>query len=150
MLSGSDPWLEAQDLACRMQRVQQQYVAAALADGHRAGSSIDDGSGCSQMGAGAFGLHGSTAAGTSAGTMPLRCCGPTAPVPPLYTAACGYPGCTNLSGPSEVTLVTNRGGVVCGGCGVVRYCCRKCAASSWPAHRKECKRLKMGSGRSPG
>jgi hypothetical protein len=67
----------------------------------------------------------------------------SAPVqPPLYPTACRYPGCINLSGPSEVTLVTNRGGVVCGGCGVVRWCCRECAASSWPAHCKECKRLK--------
>jgi hypothetical protein len=61
--------------------------------------------------------------------------------PPLYTAACGHAGCVNLSGPSEVTLVTNRGGVVCGGCGVVRFCCSDCAAKGRPAHRKECKRL---------
>jgi hypothetical protein len=47
----------------------------------------------------------------------------------------------NLAGPSEVTLVINRGGVVCGGCGVVRWCSQACAAKAWSAHRKECKRL---------
>jgi hypothetical protein len=46
-----------------------------------------------------------------------------------------------MSGPSEVTLVTNRGGVVCCGCGVVRWCSQACAASSWLAHCKVCKRL---------
>jgi hypothetical protein len=63
----------------------------------------------------------------------------------LFTAACGYAGCINLSGPSEVTLVTNRGGVLCCGCGVVRYCCAECAAKAWPAHCKECKQLRASN-----
>jgi hypothetical protein len=71
--------------------------------------------------------------------------GSTASMLPRYTAVCGYPGCTNMSGPSEVALVTNRGGVVCGGCGVVRYCCVECAAKGWPAHRKECRRLRAAN-----
>jgi hypothetical protein len=75
-------------------------------------------------------------------------CAAGPPPPVLYTAACAYVPCMNLSGPSEVTLVTNRGGVVCGGCGVVRWCSEACAAKGWSAHRKQCKRL--GVARSAG
>jgi hypothetical protein len=60
----------------------------------------------------------------------------------FHITACAHISCQNLSGPSEVTLVTNRGGVVCGGCGVVRWCSQECARKGWPTHRKECTKLK--------
>jgi hypothetical protein len=54
---------------------------------------------------------------------------------------CGYSGCKNLDGPSEAGLVTNRRGVLCSGCGVVRFCNRFHARLAWPAHRLVCGRL---------
>ena len=52
---------------------------------------------------------------------------------------CFNPACTNLSGPSELTLPTFACG---GGCGV-RYCSRECQARGWrDGHRLSCGRLK--------
>ncbi len=51
---------------------------------------------------------------------------------------CFNPGCTNLSGPSELQLKT----FACsGGCGV-RYCSKECQEQAWrQGHRRSCGRL---------
>jgi hypothetical protein len=41
----------------------------------------------------------------------------------------------------EATLVVNRKGSVCGGCGVVRYCGAACAQKDWAGHRRVCRKL---------
>ena len=52
---------------------------------------------------------------------------------------CFNPGCTNLSGPSELALKTQACG---GGCGV-RYCRPECQAQGWrDGHRLSCGRLR--------
>ena len=49
---------------------------------------------------------------------------------------CCNPGCTNLSGPSELQLKTKACG---GGCGV-RYCSKKCSKQGWKlGHKHSCK-----------
>jgi hypothetical protein len=62
---------------------------------------------------------------------------------------CGTYGCVEVFGPSETWLVHNRRGVLCGGCGVVRYCCPEHARHSWPTHRKVCRRLGAALGHAP-
>jgi hypothetical protein len=61
--------------------------------------------------------------------------------------SCGFGMCTNRSGTGEAGLITSRRGVVCSGCGVVRYCSPACARLAWPAHRKVCGRLAAALGR---
>ena len=52
---------------------------------------------------------------------------------------CGNPGCTNMSGPSELQLKT----LACGGGFGVRYCGRECQEEAWRAgHRCSCARLR--------
>ena len=56
---------------------------------------------------------------------------------------CCNPGCTNLSGPSELQLKTKACG---GGCGS-RYCDKKCSAQGWRlGHRYSCKEISAGRG----
>ena len=52
---------------------------------------------------------------------------------------CHHPGCTNLSGPSELQLKTLACG---GGCGA-RYCSRACQEAAWrQGHRLSCRRMR--------
>ena len=56
---------------------------------------------------------------------------------------CCNPGCTNLSGPSELQLKTLACG---GGCGV-RYCSRECQVQGWRlGHRHSCGEIVVGRG----
>ena len=51
---------------------------------------------------------------------------------------CCNPGCTNLSGPSELQLKTKACG---GGCGV-RYCSKNCSQQGWKlGHKHSCKKM---------
>jgi hypothetical protein len=63
----------------------------------------------------------------------------------IQLLGCAYLGCTTqppggLSS-CEATLVVNRKGSVCGGCGVVRYCSAACAQKDWAGHRRVCRKL---------
>lgn len=66
--------------------------------------------------------------------------------PPAWPAPsglrlCAYPGCRTLSGASEAGLRLG----LCGGCGCVRYCCRRCAKHHWAqGHKLECVGLRGG------
>jgi hypothetical protein len=62
---------------------------------------------------------------------------------------CGTYGCVTDIGPSEAWLVENSRGLLCGGCGVVRYCSAEHARHSWPKHRKVCRRLGAALGHVP-
>jgi hypothetical protein len=53
---------------------------------------------------------------------------------------CNNPGCTNNSGPTELSLVSGRS-CVCGGCLVAHYCCRACQTQHWKQHKPVCKAL---------
>ena len=59
---------------------------------------------------------------------------------------CCNPGCTNLSGPSELQLKTYACG---GGCGV-RYCSRECQVQGWRlGHRHSCGEIPRGKEKRP-
>jgi hypothetical protein len=59
--------------------------------------------------------------------------------------ACNNPHCGSLDGPWELGLVSQRAKVVCGGCGVARYCSRKCQKLHWGEHHKPvCQALNGG------
>ena len=49
--------------------------------------------------------------------------------------------CTCLDDPLELGLVSHRVQVVCGGCGVARYCSRECQEQHWEQHKLVCKAL---------
>jgi hypothetical protein len=66
---------------------------------------------------------------------------------PVPLLGCGSASCGQLAGPSEAGLVENGRGVVCAGCGVVRYCSDICAKKAWPAHGHVCGRLGAALGR---
>jgi hypothetical protein len=53
---------------------------------------------------------------------------------------CNNPACTNLSGPSEVRLVSGRS-CICAGCRIARYCGRVCQRAAWKQHKPVCKAL---------
>ena len=55
--------------------------------------------------------------------------------------ACNNPECDCLDGPLELGLVSHRAQVVCGGCGVARYCSRECQEQHWGQHKRVCKAL---------
>jgi hypothetical protein len=57
--------------------------------------------------------------------------------------ACNNPDCTCLDGPWELGLVSHRAEVVCGGCGVARYCSRGCQKKHWKWHALTCKDLQQ-------
>jgi hypothetical protein len=53
---------------------------------------------------------------------------------------CNNPACSNLSGLTEVGLVSGRS-CVCGGCRVARYCGRACQRAVWKQHKPVCAAL---------
>ena len=53
---------------------------------------------------------------------------------------CNNPACANLSGPTEVRLVSGRS-CICAGCRVARYCGRACQRAAWKQHKPVCKAL---------
>mgnify|MGYP001807339154 CR=1 FL=1 len=53
---------------------------------------------------------------------------------------CNNPACTNLSGPTEVRLVSGRS-CICAGCRIARYCGRTCQRAVWKQHKPVCKAL---------
>ena len=53
-----------------------------------------------------------------------------------YRVACNYPGCENIEGGSEASVVKK-----CTGCGVAAYCSRGCQTEHWPEHKEVCKSL---------
>jgi hypothetical protein len=53
---------------------------------------------------------------------------------------CNNPACVNLSGPTEVRLVSGRS-CVCAGCHVARYCGRACQRAAWKQHKPVCNML---------
>jgi hypothetical protein len=54
---------------------------------------------------------------------------------------CNNPGCRNLGGLSEASIVSGKG-CVCAGCKVARYCGKPCHVAHWKmAHKRVCKVL---------
>jgi hypothetical protein len=53
---------------------------------------------------------------------------------------CNNLNCGNISGPTDVWLVSGRN-CICGGCRVARYCGRGCQAQAWPQHQHMCKAM---------
>jgi hypothetical protein len=62
--------------------------------------------------------------------------------PRVLLLGCSYQFCTNLSGPSAEGLVAGCKGVVCGGCGLARYCRPACQEEDWRQHQHDCRRLR--------
>jgi hypothetical protein len=57
---------------------------------------------------------------------------------------CNNPACSNLSGLSELGLVSGRS-CVCGGCRLARYCGRACQRAVWKQHKPLCAALAAAS-----
>jgi hypothetical protein len=53
---------------------------------------------------------------------------------------CNNPGCSNTSGPTEMSLVSGRSSV-CAGCRVAHYCCRAFQTQHWKQHKPVCTAL---------
>jgi hypothetical protein len=53
---------------------------------------------------------------------------------------CNNPACGNISGPTEVQLVSGRS-CICAGCCTARYCGRDCQRAAWKQHKPVCKAL---------
>ena len=53
---------------------------------------------------------------------------------------CNNPACTNLSGPTEVRLVSGRS-CICAGCRIARYCGRACLRAARTQHKPVCEAL---------
>ena len=62
---------------------------------------------------------------------------------------CNNPGCTSLSGLSELASVLGRS-CVCGGCLVARYCGRACQPAVWKQHKPMCAALSAAAAGSAG
>ena len=57
---------------------------------------------------------------------------------------CNNPACVNISGHTEVQLVSGRS-CICAGCHTARYCGRVCQRQAWPRHKAVCKALAAGA-----
>jgi hypothetical protein len=57
---------------------------------------------------------------------------------------CNNPGCSNLAGTSELSIVSGKG-CICGGCQVARYCGRGCQKAHWKQHKPVCKMLQSAA-----
>ena len=53
---------------------------------------------------------------------------------------CNNAACVNLSGPTELLLVSGRS-CICAGCRIARYCGRDCQRAAWKQHKPVCKAL---------
>ena len=53
---------------------------------------------------------------------------------------CNNPACGNISGPTEVRLVSGRS-CICAGCRTARYCGRDCQRAVWKQHKPVCTAL---------
>jgi hypothetical protein len=53
---------------------------------------------------------------------------------------CNNPACVNISGPTEVQLVSGRS-CICAGCRTARYCGQGCQRQAWKQHKPVCKAL---------
>ena len=53
---------------------------------------------------------------------------------------CSNSACENISGPTEVQLVTGPS-CVCARCRTARYCGRECQRQAWPEHQQVCKAI---------
>jgi hypothetical protein len=53
---------------------------------------------------------------------------------------CNNPACGNISGPTDVQLVSGRS-CLCAGCRTARYCGLGCQRSAWQQHKPVCKAL---------
>jgi hypothetical protein len=57
---------------------------------------------------------------------------------------CNSPICSNLAGPTEVSIVSGKG-CICGGCKVARYCGKGCQTPHWKQHKPVCKMLQAAA-----
>jgi hypothetical protein len=58
---------------------------------------------------------------------------------------CNNPACGNISGPTDVQLVSGRS-CLCAGCRTARYCGRGCQRVAWQQHKPVCKALSAAAG----
>jgi hypothetical protein len=62
--------------------------------------------------------------------------------PQLQLSGCKWLDCPAQQDQySADAAVAGRKGVVCGGCGLARYCCPQHQQEDWPRHRQVCRRL---------
>jgi hypothetical protein len=57
---------------------------------------------------------------------------------------CNNPGCSNLAGAGELSIVSGKG-CICGGCQVARYCGRGCQQAHWKQHKPVCRMLQAAT-----
>jgi predicted small secreted protein len=60
---------------------------------------------------------------------------------------CNNAACRDISGPTEVRLVSLRS-CVCAGCHTARYCGRDCQRAAWKQHKPVCKALAAAAAES--
>jgi hypothetical protein len=62
---------------------------------------------------------------------------------------CNNPGCTSMTGLSELATVSRRSRL-CAGCLTARYCGRACQEAAWKQHRPVCKQLRAAAAAAGG
>jgi len=62
---------------------------------------------------------------------------------------CCNPSCSNITGPSDLQLVSGRS-CLCGGCRTARYCSRACQKAAWKQHKPVCSALAAAAVSAPG